>query len=657
MKLDLSLDLASNTSAEDWVKQSRLREIEQQKRAAVEKARRLQEDEEEQVQSLSASRSLLSSISNGNRSTFGRYTASDLKGLKVKHNANAFEAGSEVILTLADTDLLATDEYGRVKGLNEEEDDILENVNIAEHERKLQREKQLKRLKQPLYSGYDDAEFEAGKIGVKQDLLPQYEDEEMKRKRQRLEASFVLGDNGSADLSSFVNAVNQVAASNVPNRVATSLAMEAKQMNAFMTKDEIKFRKVKKSDKKRSGRSKKNDEEDDVIAQEVPSKSIAQSNSNNNGEDHYDLGQILGEGGDDDDAHAMAVDRDVLVPTLPTVALAKRPRLQAQAVVFEDEDAEFAAALARSRALANKTRSMEVDDDDDEEEENIRHDRGAKIALELSKEVATVVPKSSVIVDDEDVDVDGRRSDGKLVFNSTMEFAARLQAVMNDRARSKAEAALKGMERNSSAIDLNAGESSLPSRSQISSAPKRNNSDDMSIGDDKSANSQMDSAGYSWEDLTEDDDEAANEDLDAIEDEQLAFLHKQPLVSKGMAATLELLKSSGELNRSNELAGRAKDSRAIDPSREESGVKIEYRDEFGRKLTQKEAFRQLSYKFHGYGPSKKKLEKRLKVSQCLYWLIHMIDSYELLNSNNNCNLKPKRYAQVFWTVVLELSSH
>ena len=43
------------------------------------------------------------------------------------------------------------------------------------------------------------------------------------------------------------------------------------------------------------------------------------------------------------------------------------------------------------------------------------------------------------------------------------------------------------------------------------------------------------------------------------------------------------------------------------------GVKLEYRDEFGRKLTQKEAFRQICYRFHGYGPGKKAKEKRLKV--------------------------------------------
>jgi U4/U6.U5 tri-snRNP-associated protein 1 len=95
----------------------------------------------------------------------------------------------------------------------------------------------------------------------------------------------------------------------------------------------------------------------------------------------------------------------------------------------------------------------------------------------------------------------------------------------------------------------------------------------------------------------------------------LGFLHRQPLFATGMAATLQLLKGSGELKKTAELAGRSKDSREYDPSADDFGVKLEYRDEYGRKLTQKEAFRQLSYRFHGYGPGKKKLEKRLKAME------------------------------------------
>jgi len=95
-------------------------------------------------------------------------------------------------------------------------------------------------------------------------------------------------------------------------------------------------------------------------------------------------------------------------------------------------------------------------------------------------------------------------------------------------------------------------------------------------------------------------------------EEEIEFMHKQPLVRTGMAATLALLSGTGELKSSEGLAGRAKDSRPKDLSDRDFDVKIEHRDEFGRKLTQKEAFRQLNYHFHGFGPGKKKQEKRLK---------------------------------------------
>lgn len=55
-------------------------------------------------------------------------------------------------------------------------------------------------------------------------------------------------------------------------------------------------------------------------------------------------------------------------------------------------------------------------------------------------------------------------------------------------------------------------------------------------------------------------------------------------------------------------------------------VKLEYIDDSGRLLNEKEAFRYLSHKFHGKGPSKNKIEKRLKkneqdgVSAVLLWI-------------------------------------
>lgn len=44
-------------------------------------------------------------------------------------------------------------------------------------------------------------------------------------------------------------------------------------------------------------------------------------------------------------------------------------------------------------------------------------------------------------------------------------------------------------------------------------------------------------------------------------------------------------------------------------------VKLEYIDDNGRLLNEKEAFRYLSHKFHGKGPGKNKIEKRLKKNE------------------------------------------
>jgi U4/U6.U5 tri-snRNP-associated protein 1 len=41
-------------------------------------------------------------------------------------------------------------------------------------------------------------------------------------------------------------------------------------------------------------------------------------------------------------------------------------------------------------------------------------------------------------------------------------------------------------------------------------------------------------------------------------------------------------------------------------------IRLDHVDEYGRKLTPKEAFRQMSHKFHGKKPGKNKQEKRIK---------------------------------------------
>jgi U4/U6.U5 tri-snRNP-associated protein 1 len=234
---------------------------------------------------------------------------------------------------------------------------------------------------------------------------------------------------------------------------------------------------------------------------------------------------------------------------------------------------------------------------------------------------------------DDNIDVDGRRADGTLVFNSTTEFSTRLQAHLSEKARTKTEALMRDLERRA---DRDRDDVTVSSAGKRGAPRSRSNSVNgngraMSVDEDEDSNSadgqerksspkraEADISGTMEDfegvsDMDASDPETGSEG-DDVGDDQLGFVHRQPLVAQGMAATLALLKGSGELRKADQLAGRAKDSRQYDPSNTDLGIKLEYRDEFGRKLTQKEAFRQLSYKFHGYGPSQKKKEKRLKVT-------------------------------------------
>mmetsp|Transcript_51584 Transcript_51584/g.77150 ORF Transcript_51584/g.77150 Transcript_51584/m.77150 type:complete len:583 (+) Transcript_51584:524-2272(+) len=109
-------------------------------------------------------------------------------------------------------------------------------------------------------------------------------------------------------------------------------------------------------------------------------------------------------------------------------------------------------------------------------------------------------------------------------------------------------------------------------------------------------------------------------------------------VGRGVSGVLNLLRHTGEITRKHagkeELRGRAKDKRTYEDyeslnlkevvkidnkNAQEKDVefanreiKLEYRDDFGRLLTRKEAYRQLCYQFHGYGSSKKNEERRLR---------------------------------------------
>lgn len=95
--------------------------------------------------------------------------------------------------------------------------------------------------------------------------------------------------------------------------------------------------------------------------------------------------------------------------------------------------------------------------------------------------------------------------------------------------------------------------------------------------------------------------EIGDESLDAEDEDDVGF-GDEPLVSKGVGSTLAFLCSRGK-------------GLKINVTKEPfnfSDVQIKYHDEFGNVITSKEAYKQLSHRFHGKTPGKNKEEKRLK---------------------------------------------
>eukprot|EP00210_Caulerpa_lentillifera_P003194 g3052.t1 len=100
---------------------------------------------------------------------------------------------------------------------------------------------------------------------------------------------------------------------------------------------------------------------------------------------------------------------------------------------------------------------------------------------------------------------------------------------------------------------------------------------------------------------------------------------REPVLGTGLAAALNTLRDKGDLKQKFEWVGRTNDmkkSRLIgvddfytcgeteDSLEKNIETALTRKDPLGRVLTPKEAFRAISYAFHGKGPSQKTLEKR-----------------------------------------------
>lgn len=564
---DLIVGEEETDDLKKWVKKQK----KQSKKLAEEAARKEKEIAEQEVAS---------------------YGENDLRGLKVAHQVDEFEQGDEVVLTLKDNRIL------------DDDDDELENVNMKE----ASRDKELLSLKRKgksagQYTGYDDDEFL--NPGQANQILSKY-NEEIDGKKEK---SFRLGDGMSLDESMVVQSTSTGDLGNRNSKEKTAELLKTGLMSLEYTKTigsdyvqegEAGFKKTKKSKKKKEKSSRK----PTAILEEDELKPSANQM------------EIDSTGGKS------------VVTSIP--------------IVNEDnmiDDEEIQAAMSRMRREAGKIRNKRQKKLEESEPglmEGVQGENG--VELDLSQ------PRQD---EEEEDDPDA------LVIDDTSEFirTISLQQERAAAARKKEEAQVPPSRVKSPNLVLenqsNVDESEK-AESQVDEEEERRTMERLMAGDEP-----MQVDGKAEREVP----------VDQQDTSEYGGTGAEKYVRGGMASTLSLLKSQGLIKpltpeeREKERLYKEKTSWLIEQRRRDTlrelekertkrmgdakdqatreyenrmresmmakesmeayknykpDVEIKYNDEFGRELTQKEAWKALSHKFHGKGSGKAKTEKRIK---------------------------------------------
>lgn len=490
------------------------------------------------------------------------YGGKDLAGMRVRHGLEDVAEGETMILTLKDSSILDD----KLQGINEE-DDELENVNVAQ-ERKRQKAKKAATKRSDNPFGADDED--AGKK-----ILSKYDEEDE--------------DEGlTLDAAGAIDAAEEKRKADIKRRLAASLGgvsvnavaetadVRKREMSEFMSAAEVaeeaaaKFNKPKKKRRKKL-REKKFDIseiENDHLAQAAQEKQEAAA------EPERARGRFRNDAGEEE-RKLMGFQN-----ALNKAKIKTDERILAEmAGDVEDEDTELAMALERTKRLAERGVGARSDVD---------------VAREAAARRATDAP---------DVGERGASGEG-MVFNDVQEFVHGIN--VEDKRATRSEAAAAG--------DMPPVPPPPPGSGDLPPVPPPPPGSDV---DGMPPVPPPPPSGVGAEEEHEDDEVNP---LDGVQ--------ANPMGS-GLAATLALLKETGKLHENDMWDGRTNDKKPLALMRvreaaeitgaEFEGHKFDFKldryDEFGRKMTPKEAFRELCHRFHGIEPGRAKKEKRLRAYQ------------------------------------------
>lgn len=540
-----------------WVERSR--KMAKEKEMAEKRAKLLEEMDEEFGVSSLVEEEFAQSKSHA-------YTSQDLKGLKVQHKVDSFNEGQTVILTLQD------------KGVLEEEEDVLVNVGLVDKE-KAEKNVELKK-KKPDYKPYKEEESVDDMVMLKSHSVLSKYDEEIEGEKKK---SFRLNTGGFADgerereLQAMREALrNQAQSLEMP---ALSIASEY-----YTPQEMVSFKKTKRRVKK-IRKKEKVTAADELMLDDTRSSDFG---SRSRGRGRREVGADGEEVKEEDEENSLPHDRPQMSDDIRMAEMDISDEEDfappEPAVLDEDEaEQELQKQLEKQRKLKQK---------------QLLRDSGEKVAEQIK----------ALGKGDNDNDPEKRNN---IVFNATSEFC-----------RTLGDIPTYGLSGN------------REDQEDIMDFEQKEEKDDAGDSD-----SEMDeNVGWSTVNL---DEEQKQPDFATA---SATILDEEPIVNSGLAAALLLCKNKGLLDTQMQKVARVRAPKGALPNdnyciedkmgfddkysrreeyrgftqdfKEKDGykpdVKIEYVDESGRRLTPKEAFRQLSHRFHGKGSGKMKTERRMK---------------------------------------------
>ena len=491
------------------------------------------------------------------------YTSSELEGLRVAHDLDEFVAGSdERVLTLRDANVL-----------DENEDELMEHS--AETYAKA-RADQRDRERHSVYTGVEELEKEKRGVLDKYDHVESLDLNQTPPNRHAASLGFRLGDAASLDAMDARSSARSEA-----QRVAEQRALHRTSLdyvkNAPVSDYEVSFK--KKSKKKRAPRVKVEPDDDDAagrgdqVASTIPSSSSA-----------------------------MEIDEP------------RKPLSKAEALIDDDE---LAASLARTRRMHAKASFRKVTPE--------------MVARNLA------ATQRAVAEQDTQKESQLEKDDGVLTFDETTEF------VQNIIARpSKPQIDTQRQLPSPPAPQINYGDSTSHVESEAG--------DRLEPELEVDSNAALSPASHPTAQDPHRENGAELAKMSDVDNALHGDVDTEAMASGSVASVVQFLKSQGTLEhvpkeqlehektqlkydawlrerrRADRLAeSDDQDAREDDQSERREAqaalerfkdykpdVKIEYHDEYGRTLSTKEAWKQLSHTFHGNAPGHKAQEKRLR---------------------------------------------